>query len=126
MPQDARRPRSLSRRGVLAAGLASGGMLLVPSQAHAQEAEELEPYHTVDPSTERDLTAAEIEADEEVISPLALGSRSSINGTRLYYEPTRATSSFTFDNTFNNQLVAWRNNIGGYVPSGWGGSGNYN
>jgi hypothetical protein len=76
MPQDARRPRNLSRRGVLAAGLASGGMLLVPSQAHAQEAEEL--------------------------------------------EPTRATSSFTFDNIFYNQLVTWRNNIGGYVPPGWG------
>ncbi|HEX6681503.1 MAG TPA: hypothetical protein VF062_01820 [Candidatus Limnocylindrales bacterium] len=107
----------LSRRGVLAAGVGAAGILLTPSIAHADESlatgdDPAVPHHDVE------TAGAPGQLD---IVPLAMTQRNSINGTPLYYEPTRARATFTFDQTFYDQLVAWRNQLGTLVPDSWGG-----
>jgi hypothetical protein len=122
MTDNAPQSRNVSRRGLLAAGIGgTAGLLLVQPSTNAQEPEQLAPYHAVDPARERDLSAAQIEAGLQVVAPAALVSRNNINGTALYYEVSRARTSFTFNDTFYSQLVTWRNNIHDEVPDSWGG-----
>lgn len=128
MPDQPLGDRSLSRRGLLTAGLASGSLLVIPASAYAQEAadERAEaaadeiPYHGVDPATESDLTAEQLEAIYNAPTTLAMISRNHLNGTPLFYEPTRTRTSFTFNDTFYDRLSRWRNNVHNYIPSSWG------
>lgn len=116
----------VSRRGLLTAGVTGGALLVLPSRAWAQDATTRgtvqEPcYHCVDPAAERDLTAAQIGAGHDRVSVLATTRRSKIGETRLHYEPTGARTTFTFESTFYDQILAWRDNLSTHVPSSWNG-----
>ncbi|WP_020392291.1 extensin family protein [Kribbella catacumbae] len=87
---------NLSRRKLLIAGSAGAAGLILPGRALAAEPPE--------------------------ITPLAMVSRNYLGttGCALYYEPSGNQTSFTFDSTFYNQLVEWKQFIDTNAADSWG------
>lgn len=115
-------PATLSRRTLLAAGLAgAAGPLLWPAGGRAEDpATDAIAYHGITPGTEGDLPLDHA-ADLPAVAPEALRRRPSLGGATLFYEVNRAPIAFTFEDEFFGQLTTWRNRLGSYVPSSWGG-----
>jgi hypothetical protein len=110
---------NLSRRSLLAAGVVgTASVLLSTDPAKADEA---------DPAPESPIWHHDVEAlDPSELQPdgngiAAMASRSTINGAPLYYEPSQARNSFTFENNFYNQLVRWTDGLSNLIPASWGG-----
>ncbi|NEE03199.1 extensin family protein [Phytoactinopolyspora halotolerans] len=111
---------AMSRRNLLLAGTA--GVAGAAGLIHSSQALAAGPSAPPGGTSAPPAPSEPLDLEPSEVSAMALITRDYLGttGCKLYYEPSGNPNSFTFNDTFYNQLSSWKNFIYNNAPDSWG------